>query len=52
MLDTEEQEILDALETGQLKRSVNAEEETVLAQLAAKEHVSKDEKPYAEPQPC
>ena len=41
MLDAEELEIHEALEAGQLKRSVNAEEEIALAQTAAKEYLSK-----------
>ena len=41
MLDAEELEILEALEAGQLKRSINAEEEIALARKAAKEYLSK-----------
>lgn len=41
MLDVEEMEILESLEAGQLKRSINAEEEIVLAKKAAKEYLSK-----------
>lgn len=41
MFDNEELEILEALESGSLKRSINADEEIALAQNAAKEYLSK-----------
>lgn len=41
MFDTEELEILEALENDKLKRSVNADEEMALAKKAAKEYLSK-----------
>lgn len=41
MFDAEELEILEALENGKLKRSVNADEEMALAKKAAKEYLSK-----------
>ena len=41
MLDAEELEILEVLEAGLLKRSINAEEEIMLAKKAAKEYLSK-----------
>ena len=41
MFDTEELEILEALEKNELKRSVNADEEIALAKKAAKEYLSK-----------
>jgi predicted DNA binding CopG/RHH family protein len=41
MFDKEELEILEALEDGQLKKSINADEEIALAKQAAKEYLSK-----------
>lgn len=41
MFDTEELEILEALENDKLKRNVNADEEMALAKKAAKEYLSK-----------
>ena len=41
MFDKEELEILEALEEGQLKKSINADEEIALAKQAAKEYLSK-----------
>ena len=41
MFDQEEQEILEALDNNQLKRSANADEEIALAKQAAKEYLSK-----------
>jgi predicted DNA binding CopG/RHH family protein len=41
MFDTQELEILEALENDKLKRSVNADEEMALAKKAAKEYLSK-----------
>ncbi len=41
MFDSEELEILEALENGSLKKSINVDEEIVLAQNAAKEYLSK-----------
>jgi predicted DNA binding CopG/RHH family protein len=43
MFDDEELEILQALENGSLKRSVNVEEEIALAQKSAKEYLRKSE---------
>ncbi len=40
MFDNEELEILEALENGSLKKSINADEEIALAQNAAKEYRS------------
>lgn len=41
MFDTEEMEILNALENNKLVRSINADEEIALARQAAKEYLSK-----------
>jgi predicted DNA binding CopG/RHH family protein len=41
MFNKEELEILEALEDGQLKKSINADEEIALAKQAAKEYLSK-----------
>jgi predicted DNA binding CopG/RHH family protein len=41
MFDKEELEILEALEEGQLKKSINVDEEIALAKQAAKEYLSK-----------
>ena len=41
MFDTEEMEILNALENNELIRSVDADEEIALARKAAKEYLSK-----------
>lgn len=40
MFDTEELEILDALESLQLKRNINSEEECALARKAAQDYLS------------
>jgi predicted DNA binding CopG/RHH family protein len=41
MFDTEEMGILKALDADTLVRSIDAEEEILLARMAAKEHLSK-----------
>ncbi len=41
MFDQEEIEILEALESNQLKKSIDAEEEIALAKQSAKEYLSK-----------
>jgi predicted DNA binding CopG/RHH family protein len=41
MFDQEEIEILEALENGQLKRSIDAKKEIELAKQSAKEYLSK-----------
>jgi predicted DNA binding CopG/RHH family protein len=41
MFDTEEMGILKAFEANELERSIDAEEEILLARMAAKEHLSK-----------
>jgi len=41
MFDAEETSILKALDEGTLVRSIDAEEEILLARMAAKEHLSK-----------
>ncbi len=41
MFDTEEMGILNALEKGELTRSIDADEEIALSKMAAKEYLSK-----------
>ena len=41
MFDAEEMAILNALEKGELTRSIDADEEIALARMAAKEYLSK-----------